>query len=321
MTLPSPEGFSLRNSIRIDVAFDKNRTVDEAKHVVLDLLQFLTVIAGRSQNLGDLRLTLSTPLDDGPCFLDVYWPLQPRRRADEQAERPNHWDLPLQAASEPEHFSQVLSAWLARQDHWRSARSRFAEASSLGRLYNVDRLVGAANMFDILPDDAYAPPVPLPLELAAARDAARTAFKALPSNPERDSVLGALGRIGSLSLKRKVRQRAALVSTRISDVLPELELVCDQAVDCRNFYVHGSVAKLDYEKHHKLSSFFSDTLEFIFAASDLQECGWDSRRVTRNTSMSHPFGRFRVDYRDRLANLKSILGGSKPPGGTAGRSA
>ena len=44
-------------------------------------------------------------------------------------------------------------------------------------------------------------------------------------------------------------------------------LVTDLAVDCRNFYVHGTPGKFDYGTHSDQPSFFTDTLEFFAAAT------------------------------------------------------
>jgi hypothetical protein len=59
--------------------------------------------------------------------------------------------------------------------------------------------------------------------------------------------------------------------------------------------------------------FFVDALEFVFAASDLIEAGWDANAWSIvPTTMTHPFSRFRVGYIARLQQLKNLL---KPSGG------
>jgi Apea-like HEPN len=75
------------------------------------------------------------------------------------------------------------------------------------------------------------------------------------------------------TLKRKIQGRAKLITNIVKDKFPELDMVVDQAVNCRNYYVHGSPAKFDYGKHIDHVHFFTDTLEFVFAASDLLEAG------------------------------------------------
>ena len=84
--------------------------------------------------------------------------------------------------------------------------------------------------------------------------------------------------------------------------------VTDEAVSCRNYYVHGGEPGFEYDKHREVTNFFTDTLEFVFAASDLIEAGWDAKAWCESpTSMSHPFGRYRVSFLDSLRRLKLLL--------------
>jgi hypothetical protein len=86
-------------------------------------------------------------------------------------------------------------------------------------------------------------------------------------------------------------------------------LVTDEAVNCRNHYVHGSKSRHDYDSNFSdLVPFFVDTLEFVFATSDLIEAGWDAKAWSENpTSMTHRFGSYRVNYCEQLTRLRSIL--------------
>jgi hypothetical protein len=307
-TSPSPSGIHVQNTIRLNITFPCAQTLDKAIAAVIDTLRFLEVIAGRPQNIAEMVFRLATSADEHPRILDAYWCLPPRRNKDDESQKPHPADLPLQAGREPDKFASVLAHWLERHDEWRNARARYATASAYQNRYDTDRLVGAANMFDIMPASAFPPVVELLPELEDARDAARKAFRALPSSPERDSVLNALGRIGKPALKRKIRRRVKLITDTAVAKFPDLELVTDQAVDCRNFYVHGTPGKFSYGDHADQSTFFTDTLEFVFAASDLIEAGWDIVEwIKQGTTMSHPFGRYRVEYAERLAALKMIL--------------
>lgn len=130
----------------------------------------------------------------------------------------------------------------------------------------------------------------LSAELDSAREQARTMFRTLPPSDERNSVLGALGRLGKNSLKQKIRHRAQILIDVVGERFPELCTVTDEAVNCRNHYVHGSEPRLDYSENFGIVSFFTDTLEFVFAASDLVEAGWDLKAWSQqDTTMSHPF--------------------------------
>ena len=115
--------------------------------------------------------------------------------------------------------------------------------------------------------------VALSEEQIRARDEARKLFRALPQSTERDSVLRALGMMGKSSLKHRIRHRAKYVLQEAGRQFPELEMVCDEAVNCRNFYVHGTDPVFDYEAHSEAKTFFTETLEWVFAASELIEAG------------------------------------------------
>jgi hypothetical protein len=233
--------------------------------------------------------------------------MRPRRKSSGGLPTPQSFDILLNAVAQPEDFARVLECWLARAADWHDARWRFFNSFARQRTYDIDRLVGAANMFDILPSSAAPDLVPITDDLERAQKASRELFRALPPTPERDSILGALGRIGRSSLKHKVRYRAARVVELAGEWFPDLLTVADESVNCRNYYVHGSGSPFDYDRNFNAVIFFTDTLEFVFAASDLIEAGWDIRSWIRHgTTMSHPFGRYRVGYPIALKCLKDL---------------
>jgi HEPN superfamily Apea-like protein len=203
----------------------------------------------------------------------------------------------------------VLEGWLAVDHERRDARVQFSDGFSNGNQYDVGRLVSSANMFDILPANAVPLHVDLPEDLRTARSETRQIFKTLPKSFERDSVLSALGRLGTATLKHKARHRGQIVLAEAGERFPDLLLVLEEAVNCRNHYVHGSPARIDYRNHFfETVSFFTETLEFVFAASDLIEAGWGiGPWLKKGTSMSHPFGTYRVSYNDGVRALKALL--------------
>ena len=164
-------------------------------------------------------------------------------------------------------------------------------------------------MFDILPASAVPPRVQLSDELTAAKEISSSAFCRLPPSPERNSVLSALGRVGLASLKHKVCHRAQPIVDAAPERFPELLWVTDEAVNCRNYYVHGAERRrFGYDGNFNAEVFFAETLEFVFAASDLIEAGWDVKTwANKGTTMSHRFARFRVGYVTRLQELKALL--------------
>jgi hypothetical protein len=80
---------------------------------------------------------------------------------------------------------------------------------------------------------------PVADNLKEAGEKAKELFTALPQSSDRDSVLSALGRLGTLSLKRKIAARVKLISDN-TVAFPELAMITEKAVNCRNYFVHGS---------------------------------------------------------------------------------
>jgi hypothetical protein len=237
----------------------------------------------------------------------------PKRGPSDEDRRPHPAEVLLDAVQHPTAFSSVLANWLERQPTWQDARARFLSCFAKQHRYDIDRLIAAANMFDILPSTAVPLEVRLSKELEEAKEQCRQIFTALKDKKslERLSLLQALGRIGKSNLKHKIHHRAELIIEAVGDRFPELIWVVDHAVDCRNHYVHGdhgSKPKFNYEAHRSAVNFLTDTLEFVFAASDLLEAGWDIKAWCQiASSMSHPFGAYRVNYKDSLKELKALL--------------
>jgi hypothetical protein len=82
-----------------------------------------------------------------------------------------------------------------------------------------------------------------------------------------------------------------------------------QAVNCRNHYVHGTSSKIDYRGHFfETVPFFTESLEFVFAASDFIEAGWSiTDWLKQGTTLSHPFGTYCSYYKHNLDALKVLL--------------
>jgi hypothetical protein len=304
-SLGGPQGVGLRNTIFVSIEFTERLTIQESINRISAPLRFLEIVAGRPQNI--VALSVRAEYDqDSPTGFKLYWNLGPKR--ENEGSKPESYDLLLDAVRQPSEFSNVLTNWLAGDEERFHARMRFANSFAGQNHYTVNRIVGAANMFDLLPTSATPADVPISSELESARTVSRCAFRALPPSAERDSVLGALGRIGTASLKQKIRHRAAKIITEVGSQFPDLPKVIDEAVICRNYYVHGSEPRFDYDHHFHAVTFFIDLLEFVFAASDFIEAGWDiTDWCGRGTLMSHPFSRLRINYALRLEELKKLI--------------
>jgi hypothetical protein len=301
------KGRILQDEVAVSLDFDTMLTFSDAIDRVGKIAEYLGLLVGRPQNLTALYMEIQKEESTGQ-LLKVDWTMYGGRRSEAEAEKPSSYDVLIDATRQPSEFASVLRAWLERQKEWGSARWRFFNSFADQKSYSIDRLVASANMFDILPPTAVPSDNPLSPELEQARASSRDLFKKLQVTPERASVLGCLGRLGKSSLKRKIRHRVMFLIDHASEAFPELILVTDEAVNCRNYYVHGSDGSFDYNKNFDTVVFFTDTLEFVFAASDLIEAGWNFKHwLKQGTSMSHPFGRYKVVYQNSLQQLLSLL--------------
>ena len=302
-----PEGGCLKNTLFVTIAFRETVTFNDTIDRVLILLRYLEMLVGRPQNLLKLYINVESN-EERPASLQVYWSMLPTRELSNEELRPQPRDVLLDAVRQPVVFSRVLEGWLERQQTWHDARLRFSNSFAKQQHYDIDRIIGSANMFDILPSSAVPPDVQLSEDLKLAKEECRKIFKNLSQSSERDSVLSILGRVGKSGLKHKIRHRSQLLIDTVGEQFPDLFTVTDEAVNCRNHYVHGSEPRFDYSDNFDVVIFLMDTLEFVFAASDLIEAGWNVKAWGQsNTTMSHPFAQYRVNYEQNLQELKLLI--------------
>jgi ApeA N-terminal domain 1 len=261
---------SIRNKIRTRIAFTEPIRFAESIDRILDVRDLFGLLVGRPQNLSEILVARSGENGEGEP-LEVHWSRSPKRPSADGAERPHCADVLIDLVRNPIVGGRVMQSWIAREEKWRTPRSRFFSAFENHNYYTAERLVAAANMFDVLPIDAIPFDAALSPELAEAKADAEQSFRRLEQSQERDSVVSVLGRIGRASLKQKVRHRAQLVANSLPQKLPEITTILDTAVDCRNHLVHGSPMKLPSQTLDSIMYLLTDTLEFIFGASDLVE--------------------------------------------------
>jgi len=296
------------NTISVTLTFHASATFLDAVAHVFPLIRFLEILIGRPQNLEALWVRLPDIEDAQPNLLDVYWTHPPQRPTTFESRPPHPSDILLSPVARAPEFARVMAQWLACDADRRHARVRFHQAFGLQRNYPIDRIVSAANMFDLLPDQAAPSVADLTPEVRHARDQSRALFKTLPPSLERNAMLQALGRIGKSSLKHKIRHRAQPIIAAMGNQLRDLEIVIDEAVNCRNYYVHGTPCAIMHDDHLATAAFLNDTLEFVFAVSELIEAGWDMADwCGRGSGLSHPFAGYRNHYEGNLQTFREIL--------------
>ena len=310
-SMGGPNGITIGNKIRVNIEFSQPVVFEEVVDRMWRVLRFLELTVGRVQNL--LEFTFDVEVGrEIPEFFEVYPCMYTKHtRSEGVFEQPHPGDVLINAVKDPNGFSDVLAAWLERSSDscWQDARWRFFRFFEKQRNYDLDRLISAANIFDIFPDMSSLKAEALPKELNDAKEECREKFKSLPQSEHRDSILNALARVGKPTLKQKIKARSKFLTEKIGDELPDLHKVTSEAVNCRNYYVHGNDnPKINYNNNSDVVCFLTDTLEFVFAASDLVEAGWDIEGFSKTGShMNHPLGRYLCGYLSNLEKLESLL--------------
>lgn len=301
-------GIGIDNEVTANIEFTEPKTLSAAIHALRILHGLFELSLGHRQRYRWIELELIYRSEetghDMRQTARLYWSLcNERVKSDSKVTVSDSLLAPDRRAEE---FARVATGWINSAEIMGDPRERFATAFFSS--YSIDRIVGAANMFDLLPE-SHAPKTKetdAPLKEAVMQ--CRKIFATLPDSFAKQSVLSALGRIGTASLRDKVYHRAEKVIQAVGVKFPELLLPCHHAILCRNHYVHGSKAAFDYQEHFTEFAFITDTLEFVFAISDLLDLGWDFKSwMDEGMSMSHAFGAYAVNYLENIRGLKALV--------------
>ena len=306
-SMGGPLGNHMTNEMVVSLEPGQPLHFSEAIDRVALLRRFLSVAAGRPQKIKNLEITTTTADPARSRSLQVHWSYAPKGpRGDHH--KPSPGDLPLDPIHHPEAFATVIKNWIAGDERLKIARNRYVSCLEKRSTYGVDRLVAAANMFDLLPPDAAPAVQALPDDLAMFQAAALKTLGTFAQSQDRDSVISAITRMGKPSLPKRVLHRWATTKTDVAKVFPDLDYVLNQAIKCRNHFVHGASKSFKFERAEPFVFFLTDALEFVFAFSDLVEAGWSAKEwATRPYGDGHTFTRFRWGYAQTLAAFKAAM--------------
>lgn len=207
-SMGGPNGVFIKNRMMVTVTPVMPVAFDDCIERTMAVIRFLTLLAGRKQGIKSVYLDIADESDQLRAPLHLSWSFAPQgyKKKDKTVEAPHPNDIPLDAVSRPDEFTTVLKDWVVRDSTWRVARTRYNECLRKGNSYDTNRLIAAANMFDLLPKEAVPIAPEMPAELVEAQTQCSTIFKKL-RGIERDSVMIALGRMGKPSLTKKVLHR------------------------------------------------------------------------------------------------------------------
>lgn len=283
---PSPSGIELRNRVRVTCDFAVSRTLEGTVDALYEIMPFFELVSQSRQNIENIALThVEAPERELPLALHLV------NLEHTSVENLEPTDALVSGGLQPEEFGRTLTGWINTMARRRTARYRFVQGFRRGHKYEIDRLVGAANAFDLLPSSDFDKSASLPPEVEALLSGFEHEVKARAKsssqvNNYRDRILNLLGLNRGLNLRNKVFQRYATLSPVLKGKLAGMEEIIGCSVSARNFYVHGTPTKFSAVDLHALSIFFTDTLEFIFATTELQLCGWSAERWAKE-SYSH----------------------------------
>lgn len=299
-TIASNNGFKVENNISCCLRFGKLKNYWEVVQEVASLAQLFELILGQRQSIKSYKLEVNN-LNDTDVFQVFRAVDHPKtlNRSIHPADRLVHVE------SEESEFSTIINNWLSSQEEWKFSRNYYFSIFG-DRQYHPDTLVKLSNMFDLIPDSAYEKET-VKDDVLEATNSCRDIFKDLPLSLERESILLALKRIGQKTLKHKIRDRYKIIQKSGLFELDNMELVINQSVDCRNFFVHGGSNKFDYFKEFNEFCFLIDTLIFIYGVSEMIQNGWTFRHWKPNYFNGHLFSRYAINYNERLDKLKKVL--------------
>ncbi len=296
-----------KGDVFVKIRFDRKIGIIEAVSRMNRVLQFFELMVGRIQNVLEINIypqsdpDSSTPIPGARLHISM----EPRRGCTQEKYEPGFTNILIDPVRDSEAFSSVLKAWLARDEEWRTARERLSSGWGK-RNYDHDRIIRAANGFDLLPTKkVFGEGEPLPKQVKVAVDKAKKIFRELPKgNVYRERLLNAVSMATRRwPLREKVHHRAERIIEEIGDLIPKIGLVIDKAVECRHLYVHGNGD--NSELCDSCVVFLTNTLEFIFFASDLVDAGWDiAGWGERRHSYGHPLADYLHFYRIDLDGLE-----------------
>lgn len=308
-----PDGVYIKN--RITITYEPKQPIDfqSALNRASVISHFLSSVAGRTQGIKDIEITTTELINGQSLVLSVEPSYKEKDGSEIEQHRPHPGDIPLDPIQHKAEFEEVFINWITKHETWRPARQRYIDCMRKENRYSADRLVAAANMFDILPSDATPNTNAISPEMEAARKACIDILRNTPQSIDRNAALSALGRLGQPSLPKKVKHRIAVIANKLPGRFTELELVAGVAVKCRNYFVHGSLDGIEYSDIEKFLPFLTNSLEFIFLASDFIDSGWDAPRwFSEPHGGGHSFCRFTAEYQFCAPELQRVL--NKPNG-------
>ncbi|MGR5539013.1 HEPN domain-containing protein [Vibrio campbellii] len=273
------DGVSIRNKVVLTVKFHTSKTLNEALNIAHKVSLLLRFIAGDNVFFEDISVSDGSE-NNFQILYDTYsW--------GENLDNTKSANPLIDISSED--FPQFLVSWFSHVDR-DIVRYSFYDGFLKGRSYSSDRLIKAANMFDIFPSSKVNSKKVLKQEetekLKSLKKHIKEEFSEL--NDIKDSLLMSIGFLTRKSLKDRVNERITMIESYLASRefdLEDIYFILGLAIKARNYHVHGSEFKqLTPHQMHQFQALFTCFFEYIYAVSELIECGWGENHISyRNT--------------------------------------
>ena len=285
-SLGGATGVKIENKVVITIDFREGVTIDEAFKRANLVALFLRFIGVKGLFFKDITLKkMEHEHHEFTIYHDSYeWGKEIKD---------SYYSEPLIDVTN-DRFPEILKGWFEKSDR-ESVRYNFYN-TYFRDSYSSDRLITAANMFDIFPVSEQ------DTKLSIATDAEelltnlkmhiKSEFSTFPDIKQ--SLLQSIGFLTRKSLKDRVQERLNIIKPHLVGHkinTKDLEFIVNIAIKSRNYYVHGSkYKKLSPEKLLKFQGLFIDTFEYIYALSEIVECGWEFTDAPLWTSQNQIIG-------------------------------
>lgn len=299
-------GITCENNITANLEYRTPINFKKAVENISTFARFFSIVAGRTQKVKNIKIKKIDPQQNN--YIDIYCSYNSATTAPPLQ---NSHDIPLNPIHRPDEFSEVLQNWINREYDWSIGRNQYLNGLNKNRSYDTDRLVSAANAFDILPSKATIADKEITEEYRTARDECLKILEKLTISDDRGAAIGVMKRWGRANLRSKTLHRANIVKNQIPQITDEIDRVLILAIKTRNYFVHGT-DDFNYKKYEEFLPFFTDALEFVFSASDIIECGWKPALwLQSRPSYSHNYSYFIRTFRPQIQLLKLVDGEAK----------
>ncbi len=299
------DGVSIRNKVVLKVKFHTSKTLSEALNIAHRVSLLLRFIAGENVFFKDISVSDESDNNFQVLYNTYSW--------GEILDSTKSGNPLIDISSED--FPQFLGSWFSHVDR-DIVRYSFYDSFLKGRSYSSDRLINAANMFDIFPSSKENSKKVLKQEetekLKTLKQHIKEEFSEL--DDIKSSLLMSIGFLTRKSLKDRVNERITVIESYLVSRgfnLEDIDFVLGLAIKARNYHVHGTEFKqLTLHQMHQFQILFTCFFELIYALSELIECGWGKENISHRNEY-HPVLDSERYLKSEIATLKNTVAENK----------